>query len=76
MCFKSYSFIFSLNLLTQNAELLRSGDEGALLQAMKKIKEIFNSSPVMGDYYCQGVSLWSGVPPSSELPWSRDADLL
>ena len=51
-------------------KLLRSGDEGALLQAMKKIKDIFNY------YYCQGVSQWSGVPPSSELPWSRDADIL
>jgi len=28
-----------LNLLSQNAELLRSGDEGALLQFMKKVKE-------------------------------------
>ena len=30
---------FVLILLSQNTELLRSGDEGALLQFMKKVKE-------------------------------------
>jgi len=45
-----------LNLLTQNADLLlRSGDEGALLQFMKKVKE--TSIPALGwEIYWQRVS--------------------
>ena len=38
----------------------------ALLQAYEEGQRNLNSSPVMGDFYCQRVSLWSGVPPSSE----------
>ena len=49
-------------------KLLRSGDGVALLQAYEEDQRYLQFQPVMGDYYCQGVSLWSGVPPSSELP--------
>ena len=40
-------------------KLLRSGDEGALLQAYEEDQRNLQFQPVMGDYYCQGVSLWS-----------------
>ena len=54
-----------LNLLSQNAELLRSGDEGALLQFMKKDNSNLISSPVMGRFCGRELCLWSGVPASS-----------
>ena len=38
-------------------KLLRSGDEGALLQAYEEDQRNLQFQPVMGD--CQGVSLWS-----------------
>ena len=55
-----------LNLLTQFADLLlRSGDEGALLQFMKKDNSNLISSPVMGRFCGRELCLWSGVPASS-----------
>ena len=46
--------------------LLRSG-EGALLEAYKKIKDIFKFQPCHGRLILPGSELWIGVPPCSEL---------
>ena len=64
MCFKSIlSKIVcdSLNLFHKMLRLLRSGNDGALLQACEEDLRYLQFQPCHGEY-CRGVRLWSGVP--------------
>ena len=49
-------------------KLLRSGDGVALLQAYEEDQRYLQFQPCHGRLLLPGSELWSGVPPSSELP--------